>query len=55
MGQGIGNLDLGLTITNIRKFIQDKIGDLSNTSRDLSVAHKDMQENVYQVFVIIDL
>ena len=49
--KNVANQDLA-QITNIRKFIQDKIGDLSNTSRDLSVAHKDMQENVYQVCIL---
>ena len=46
--KNVANQDLA-QLNNIRKFIQDKIGDLSNTSRDLSIAHKDMQENVYQV------
>ena len=49
--KNVANQDLS-QINNIRKFIQDKIGDLSNTSRDLSIAHKDMQENVYQVCVL---
>ena len=49
--KNIANQDLA-QLNNIRKFIQDKIGDLSNTSKDLSIAHKDMQENVYQVCII---
>ena len=46
--KNIANRDLA-QITNIRKFIQEKIGNVSNTSRDLTIAHNDMKENVYQV------
>lgn len=48
--KNVANQDLA-QLNNMAKFIQDKIGDLSNTSRDQSIAHKDMQENVYQVCV----